>query len=38
MDDNTYSSSVAWIVRMRFYPNGNTLSYNSKTYAANGEI
>lgn len=23
---------------MRFYPNGNSLSYNSKTYAANGEL
>ena len=38
MDDNTYSTSYAWSIRMRFYPNGNTLSYGSITYAANGEI
>ena len=36
MDDNLYSSSQRWIIRMRFYPNGNTLSYVSYTYNFNG--
>ena len=38
MDDNVYSTSYKWIIRMRYYPNANTLSYTSVTYAANGEI
>ena len=36
MDDSLYASS--WYIRMRFYPNANTLSYTSTTYAKNGEI
>ena len=38
MDDNVYSTSYRWYVRMRFFPNANTLSYTSTTYAANGEV
>ena len=38
MDDGLYSSSQRWIIRMRFYPNGNTLSYVSYTYNFNGEL
>ena len=38
MDDNLYSTSYRWIIRMRFYPNANTLSYTSTTYNENGEI
>ena len=38
MDDNNYSTSQRWILRMRFYPNANTLSYTSTTYNENGEI
>lgn len=38
MKDSTYSSSRSWIIRMRFYPNGNTMSYTSTTYAKNGEV
>ena len=38
MDDNYYSTSYNWYIRMRFYPNANTLSYVSTTYAKNGEI
>lgn len=38
MDDNLYSTSYRWIIRMRFYPNANTLSYVSTTYNENGEI
>ena len=38
MDDNIYSSSQPWTIRMRFYANGNTLSYTSYTYNVNGEL
>lgn len=38
MNDNIYSTSYSWYIRMRFYPNGGTLSYTSTTYASNGEI
>lgn len=36
MNENVYSSIYNWYIRMRFYPNGNTLSYVSTTYAKNG--
>lgn len=38
MDDASYNPSYHWKVRIRFYPNANTLSYTSTTYAANGEV
>lgn len=38
MDNNLYSVSYNWIIRMRFYPNANNLIYTSTTYASNGEV
>lgn len=38
MNDNIYSTTYGWYIRMRMYPNGVTLSYVSTTYAKNGEI
>ena len=38
LDDSLFSSSNSWFIRMRFYPNANTLAYQSKTYATNGEL
>jgi hypothetical protein len=36
MNDNVYSSTNTWYIRMRFYPNGVNLDYDSTTYAKNG--
>ena len=36
MDDNIYSTSQRWYIRMKFYPNANTMSYTSYTYNVNG--
>ena len=38
LDDSIYSPSYEWYIRMRFYPNANTLSYVSSTYNLNGEL
>ena len=38
MKDNSYSTSNVWYIRMRFYPNANTVSYTSTTYASNGQV
>lgn len=35
-NDNLYSTTYGWYIRMRFYPNAVTLSYVSTTYAKNG--
>jgi hypothetical protein len=32
MMDSTINPSYTWIVRLRFYPNGNTFGYNWVTY------
>jgi hypothetical protein len=36
MNDNTYSTSNSWTIRMRYFPNSGTLNYYSTTYAKNG--
>ena len=38
MNDNVYSSTYDWIIRMRFFPNSWNLTYVSTTYASNDEV